>query len=67
MAEREGKGKSPYQKYNKAPYRYDSVPLNRDGEGVKPTPENIRKFHDKIGLQSVEQRDGSIKYYWGKS
>jgi hypothetical protein len=61
------KAKSPYQRKQKVPYKYDGVPLHqsqvREGipRGVPVTAENVQRFEARIGLR----RKGGRSFWVG--
>lgn len=52
--------KSTYRKKQErglVPFQYGSTPLHREGQGVPVTPDNVRKFEERLGVKRVVSRD----------
>ena len=47
---RKHRAPSPYKKKQKKAVNYSTTPLNKKGEGVAPTAENIAAFNLRVGV-----------------
>lgn len=55
------KAKSPYQKFKKTPFKYNSTPLNREHEGIPTTRENLRRWETRLFGGLISKKAGALR------